>query len=517
MSEPRLIISCESGPLGTGAMRLRDAFAQRHVPLSGALASMLERFLASRQPLLDPFWGRAFGCMAKSLGISGAVGGQSLMLNARLRFPLIVAEPVLRHAARRAGLLPLAGHGVEPVEPEAFQKAQASLELATQAALADPEVMGRPFWVHAALDLLQEAHRLATARARTSAAAASGECDPALAALIFLHPPRFDLARQHERPRRRARQVSAHRRAGIRPKEGGVAGIRQSRSLEDLPDGLFSEMIQPRMLLANKLLHEGLLVRHRPPRRDPRRDLLAVALQGADRDDGMGLLVKAAWADAAIRLRVALSQMGLANSDLVWSQQGCDATVLDCQLSEPGLGKLPPLLIDGRVRADMLMRSRLLPGFAVLPGRTASLAPGTDHASAEAAAVLRLWRAGLAPLAAARRRDPAGLAADYGRRMVLLCRPAPWQTDWSELRAEMSATLGRALGGRAHMACLIWRGGAGEQAPELSGFADGGKELHLTLPQPSDEPGAEALAEFMGTLVLWMMDVTLEALDVAEA
>ena len=67
------------------------------------------------------------------------------------------------------------------------------------------------------------------------------------------------------------------------------------------------------------------------------------------------------------------------------------------------------------------------------------------------------------------------------------------------------------------MACLIWRGGAGEQAPELSGFADGGKELHLTLPQPSDEPDAEALAEFMGTLVLWMMDVTLEALDVAEA
>ena len=51
----------------------------------------------------------------------------------------------------------------------------------------------------------------------------------------------------------------------------------------------------------------------------------------------------------------------------------------------------------------------------------------------------------------------------------------------------------------------------------MAAFADGGKELHLTLPQPSDEPGAEALAEFMGTLVLWMMDVTLEALDVAEA
>ena len=90
MSEPRLIISCESGPLGTGAMRLRDAFAQRHVPLSGALASMLERFLASRQPLLDPFWGRAFGCMAKSLGISGAVGGPS----AGMMFALAVYDKI---------------------------------------------------------------------------------------------------------------------------------------------------------------------------------------------------------------------------------------------------------------------------------------------------------------------------------------------------------------------------------------------------------------------------------------
>jgi len=515
MSEPRLIISRESGPLSVGAMRLRDAFAQRHVPLPGALASMLERFLASRQPLLDPFWGRAFGCMAKSLGISGAVGGQSLMLNAMQRFPLIVAEPVLRHAARRTGLLPLVGNGVEPVEPEEFQNAQASLQLAAQAALTDPEVMGRPFWVHAALDLLQEAHRQATARARTNTAAAPGECDPALAALIFLHPPRFDLTRQHERPRRKARQVSAYRRAGIRPKEGGVAGIRQSRSLEDLPDGLFSEMIQPRMLLANKLLHEGLLVRHRPPRRDPRRDLLAVSLQMADRDDGMGLLVKAAWADAAIRLRVALSQMGLANSDLVWSQQGRDATVLDCQLSEPGLDKLPPLMIDGRVRADMLMRS-LFPAFAVLPERMAPPVPWADPASAQAA-MLRLWRTGLAPLAASRRRDPAVLAADYGRRMVMLCRPGPRQPDWNELRAEISSTLGRGLGGKAHIAFLTWRGGATEQAPELLGFADGGKELHLTLPQPSDEPRDEALAEFMGALVLWMMDVTLEALDVAQA
>lgn len=515
MSEVRLIIAPETGARGAGAARLRDAFAQRHVPLSGEMATLLERVLTSRQPLLDPFWGRAFICMAKSLGVSGAVAGQQLMRNAMPRFAQIVAEPVLRQAASRIGLMPLVGVGGAPVDPRDFQKAQTALQSAVQAALAEPEVMGRPFWVHAALDLLNEAVRRAMTRAQRGAGAMPAECDPALAALVFLHPPRFEPTRLFEAPRRKARQVSAYRRAGIRPKEGGVAGIRQSRSLEDLPDGLFSEMIQPRALLANKLLHEGMLVRHRPPRRDPRRDLLAVSLHMADRDDGMGLLVKTAWADAAIRLQVALSQMGLANSDLVWSQLGCNATTLNCQLSRPGLETLPPLLIEGRVRADMLMQTSLFPAFAALPGRVATL-PAPNPADAQAT-MLRLWRDGLAPLAAARRRDPAALAADYGRRMVLLCRPATRRADWAELRAEIAATLGRGMGGKAHLACLAWGGGTVDKAPELWGYADGGRELHLTLPQPSQGLPDEALAEFIGTLVLWIMDVTLEALDVAQA
>lgn len=516
MSTSRIILSNEATALTPGAMHLREAFGQRHVPLPGALASMLETFLNARQPLLDPFWGRAYGCMAKSLGITGAVGGQALMMNGRHRFALVVAEPVLRDAAKRVGQVPLLGHVGHVAtndDVQAFATAAAALQRAATDALTDPEVMGKPFWVHAALDLQHNAIHATRTKARlVTTQNLGGECDPALAALVFLHPPCFDITRQIERPQRKANQVSAHRRAGIRPKEGGVAGIRQSRSLEDLPDGLFSEMIQPRMLLANKLLHEGLLVRHRPPRRDPRRDLLAVTVQMADRDDGMGLLVKAAWADAAIRLRAALSQMGLMNSDLIWAQDGCDAALLDCQISEPGLGRLPPFAIEGRVRADMLMRSTLFPGFAVRPVRNPPQSGAGDPESPHAA-MLRLWRSGIAPLAARHRRDPGGLPLDYGRRMVMLCRPTPRQADWGDVRAEMSTALGRAMGGESHLTCLTWRAGAAEHPPELLGFSDRGRELRLIPPLSSTESRDEALAEFMGALVAWMMDVTLEAVD----
>lgn len=515
MSVPEIIIADPPAPMGTGAAQLREAFAQRHVPLPATLARTLAVFLASRQPLLDPFWGKSFGCMARSLGISGAVGGQALMTNALDRFPLIVAEPILRHAVRQTGLLPLNGTSPGTVTSGRFEAAEAALEHATKAALADPDVMGKPFWVHAALDLQNNAVQLARSKARLRDAEAAGppECDPALVALVFLHPPRFDVLRQQERPRRKASHLSAHRRAGIRPKEGGVAGIRQSRSLEDMPDALFSEMIQGRGLLANKLLHEGLLVRHRPPRRDPRRDLLAMSLLLADRDDGLGLLVKAAWADAAIRLRVALSQMGLVNSDLVWSQEGSAPAMLDCNILEPGHDLLPPLAIEGRVRADMLMRWGLFPGLAVLPARPAAKT-GQEEA---VASVRRLWHSGLSPLAAARRRDPASLPGDYGRRMVMLCRPQTRPIDWSELRAELSAALGHSTGGKAHLACLAWRAGAAHEPPELLGFSDGRTDLQLTLSLPSADHPDDALADFMGTLVAWMMDVTLEALDVAQA
>lgn len=499
-----------SGPhlADPAAARLRASFAERHVPLPGPMAEALARLLAARQPLLDPVWGRAFTCMAQALGVSGAVAGQQVMKGVLDRFLVVVAEPVMREAARRAKALPLAGPAPMPAATHRWPEVESAVTEQAMAALADASVMGLPFWAHVGLDLAGAAQQRARARARLTYQTVAPECDPLLTALVFLHPPQFDAALRREKLRRKARQTSARRRAGIRPKEGGVAGILQSRQFDDLPDALISELILPRGLVANKFLHEGLLVRHRPPRRDPKRDLLALTLLRAAPGDAMATLVKAAWADAAIRLRVALAQMGLANSDLVWGEPGANQS-LDCALDLPGLARLPPLMIEGKARADMLLRSGLFPAHAALT------LPPLDEVEHDLAAGLR---AALAPPGLAHRRAPAAVAQDYGRRFVLVARPhrgrgAP---DWSVLRAEQTAALGRDLG-RAHHACLTWHGGSATTAPVLLALAEGREPLELAVPSPEAADGDPSLAGFLGQLVLWMMDVTLEALDVAQA
>lgn len=504
MSVMRVIIGTGARLANPDAAHLRASFAERHVPLPGPLAEALARILVAPQPLLDPVWGRAFGMMVQSLGTSGAVASQKLLKEAMHRFLLVVAEPVLRQAAVRAGVLALAGTGSGPEMSEAESKITREVD----AALRDPQVMGQPFWVHAALDLTATALRGARARARLAADAFPDQIDPALAALVFLNPPDFGGDPRREKIQRKARQVSAQRRAGIRPKEGGVAGILQSRQFDDLPDALMSELILPRSLFANKLLHEGILVRHRPPRRDPRRDLLTLMLHQAGPDDGMGVLVQAAWADAVIRLRVALFQMGLANSDLVWSGPGA-ALHVGCQLDLPGIERFPPMRIAGKARADMLMRSGLYPAHGVLP-RPATVAHEDELAT-------RL-RAGLLPLARSLGRDVQHVAQDYGRRFVLVSQPHQGRQgpDWPEIRARQSATLDRDLG-RSHRACLTWTRRGNDRPPVLIGLADGREPLEMTPPEPGSSGEGGTLATFMGQLVLWIMDVTLEALDVAEA
>src|SRR3990167_9277744 len=182
MSAATVLLGARTAAGGSDAAHLQASFAQRHIALPPALAAAPAQFLASRQPLLDPVWARA-------LGLSGALASQSLMIGALDRFLLVVAEPVLRKAADLAGALPLVGAALGGADEAALVPAEGAVQRHTHAALSDLGIMGRAFWVHAALDLYQTALQATRARARLVAVTPSTECDPALAALVFLHPP----------------------------------------------------------------------------------------------------------------------------------------------------------------------------------------------------------------------------------------------------------------------------------------------------------------------------------------
>lgn len=475
------------------AKDLAISLCARHVPVTRDLAHGLAQLMTDRAPVQHSRWGRAFALMTRAVGSSGAFASQQLLRGVMDRFVLTVVEPVLRQAAVRADLA--ASDLLRAAIPREVADA---LETAVDALLSDMDGMGQAFWLASALDLAGNGADLAQRSARLRETIEPYEIDRQLAAITFLHPPVFSEAHKTRTLRQRKVQNAAQKRAGLRPKEGGVAGIIQSRNYDDLPDALFSELILPKALLANKLMQDGLLTRHRPPYRSPKRDLLALTLLDVPTSDDTGRFVKALWADAAIRLRIAIWQRGLANSDLVWADQS-RSSMLDCQIDTPGLERFPPLKLEGKSRVDALMRTRLFPDHA----RFGSLAPQ------EAKGLSALVRRGLTPLAERLKRDRTQLAADYARRFALICRPhlraAP--PDWAELRPQLKAELAPVLRAST-IAALYWQ----PQQRRLYGFAEHHEPLELDLPT-----SLETLPEISGELIHWMMDVTLEAIDVAQA
>lgn len=524
MERPTVLLHPGVQSLTAEPARLRAAFAQRHVPLPPALAVSLAAQMAARFPTAEPFWGRMYAMMSRALHLSGAIAPAALLKEAAPLALVRVCEPILRAAAAQVGKLPLVIPELADLSgTDGAERVEQEIARFVDRALGDPDVMGRAFWAAAAMDLLGEARAILRGRAARAAAVTEPPilrqvADPALTVLIFLKPPVFEAERKLADRRQKARHLSLRRRAGVRPKEGGVAGIRPSASMEDLSDALMSELILPRAMFANRLVHEGLLVHHRPPRREPRRDLLAATLVEAGAEDGMGLLIRATWADCAIRLRVALNQLNLANSNLILAGLGGAAGHLDGKLTREIEARLPPLQIDGKARSDMLMGSGLFPDFLRWPDRGETDLPGDP----DWPVTRRLLGKAIGAVPHRARQGEAQLIDEYGAHFLLWAGPVadPAAQSWAEARAALLDAAGPNMRGRAFCARLVWKRGTGGAA-ELLGQCDsvGVGELNLLLPKPpvgrgEVPPGEPAdLPEFMGRLVVWMMDATLEALN----
>ena len=511
------------------AKAILAAFSERHLPLTPSLATRLAELESVPIPGVDLSWGRAFVRAGEAMGIAGQVGS-AFWSAAMPVFATSVAEPILRHAARQVGHMTLVGAAGLSVASDPYLKdTDASIEAAVDSALGDVAVMGRGFWIVTGVALHGVATRATEARAGLARKAArvkhlAPEPDAGLCRLLFETEPVFPddhLARQR---RQRARAKSMRKRSGIRPKEGGVAGIRASRRIEDFPDAVFSELIMPIPLLANRLLHEGLLVRHRPPMREPKRDLLSMCFCDASGVGAANDLVKAAWADAGLRLRLILSQLGLARSDLVWAEAGPFspmAAVLRTEEVTLRAG-LDPMQIAGPLRADILMRSGLLPGFTdTLP--VAARLDAAEGFSGHLSALASLGLDALKDRARRMHRTRDGAApvlrvAEYARHLVLVSLPASSPegrraiTDWPALRAEIRAGLQTDAGEGATYAALLYPGRMVRGAV-FTAISDAPALAQLELQTPEDGDAALCVSQTLGLLSGWVIDLTLEALD----
>lgn len=536
MSVPRLWIET-SGPSDTPpadrAAALVAAFAERHVVLTRDLAARLAALEVTEAPAEAPVWGQAFRLAGQAVGQEQVVGRSRFWCGAVPAFHGLVAEPILRQAMAACDGAGLAGAAeLSPAlgvpRPDRWHT---RFDGIVQQFLAGPDMMGRGFWIETAVRLQAAAWRDAQSRAghmprRLGLHAVPPEADSLLCRLLFEAEPEFPEAFRLDSRRIRARQKSQRKRAGHRPKEGGVSGIRTSTILDDLPDALISELVLPSRLVMDRLLHEGLIVRHRPPYRQPKRDLLVLGLADRRADGEAGAIAKAAWADAAIRLQILLGQIGLPLSDLVWSEAratGLAADLLRVGDAEVSVG-LDTILLKGPIRALRLFRSGLMPGFFDTTGATDPLPVDVDGPEDM---MMQLARAGLRRLQVRHRigggrlgpgADIAHRPADYARRIAVVVLPPGSElalravADWTGVRGQLSATLARVMEEQTRLIGLLPpREVVPGAAFTLLGNLIPGGAVEV-VPDP-DAPAAEAVNRVLGMLSATLMSAVLEALD----
>jgi len=520
-------------PTGRRAAALMAAFAERHVPLPPKLARALAALEEAPVPAASPVWGQAFLRAGEAVGMARVIGGTQFWAGAVAAFRKVVAEPVLRRAAVACGTAQLCGEADLAAGEGALETDWAArFEVEVARLLTDGDRMGQGFWAETAVRLhgaalLQAERRAGQIGRQLGRPQVMPEQEPLLCRLMFEAEPDFPESFRLRRRRQRSRSVSDRKRSGIRPKEGGVAGIRVTTQLEDLPDAMLSELILPPELIANRLLHEGVLVRHRPPFRQPKRDLLSFCLCDRQARDPASAVAKAAWADAAIRLQIWLAQAGLAKSDLIWAEQvpiGLNADVIRVETA-PEQKRLDPTRMEGLFRRRRLFEAGLLPSFAdTLSGRANGI--GGDAGIDETVRALvktgveRLHtrlRVGTGRLGHAE--DLGHRPGDYFRRVVLMVLPATHPDagrvaeDWPSVATALRAACRRAFDAEALVNVLVLPDGI-EAGARFVAAGDTVLSDDAEITVPEDHDGIEAVNRTLGALSALFIDTIMEAVDV---
>ncbi len=385
-----------------------------------------------------------------------------------------IVLPLVAAAQRRTGrccLFGAAGHAVPSAGARYLDDYDSEQDAAIGAVCAaisvDPP---RLFWAHRGVDMAA----LSRGSAGNGGSFPLPDADPETVALLMrLEPVLGTMVRrpvQSRRPQRAALQAS-----GVRPREGGVAGIRTTRSIDDIDDMLVSEFTNHPLILLDRLVNSGFMVRHRPPRRQNRRDVLLVGAMPGGSRGAAGRLAKVSWIDAMARLAPLLQDAGLFNSDFAWLD-GDRLGGLSSGFS--GLPQGLPLPGDGvnlsaadRMRfvwaldwlPELLDRRRTYPSSVEASGVDPQ--DGTHRSATELSSAAGRWVAGALAHTMERAHSTAGGESralevnDYGvvHVIVMLPRPAAGLED-GEVRSAVFAAVNslRLEVGRRQTASVLW-------------------------------------------------------------
>ncbi|UXX83799.1 hypothetical protein [Roseovarius pelagicus] len=507
------------GPAGNGAQRAMELFTMiqdRHVAISPGLARDLAELERTLTPASDPNWGRAYGLASEAIGLRGKMGNSAPWQRLFPRFVLAVVEPIMRKGVVENRFeLSLTIENPEYRAVSDFEGACRRMEEWVRLALADKTVMGQAFWACAGVSLLLAFRRQNVGRRAQTVLQLPPVPDLQLTQMVFCLEPKLE-----DDPlwRKKALKPSARSnrlRVGVRPREGGVTGVLHTRRLRDLPDALPSAFVVPEKIRVLKLIEEGFMIPDRPPYRRPDRNLLSLTMQ-APETDGLGAahLVKAAWIDATIRLRVLLANMSLRKSELGHAHMR-DTGTCCAAVSFSGdstKARFDPLQIKGDFRRQAVSQAVMFADvFDMLAPATKNTQSPRDRA-VEVQARERLVLTCLREQAEGMR---AGSMEDYASICLIEVAPAVTRGDeivnvvWRDDRRALMRRYGFDAADTVHGARILC-------PPEVVSGA------HFTIcddafsePQkievPEAENAEEALAKIVGAVSGWIIKQNLLA------
>ena len=347
----------------------------RHVACSPDVAQHLTRFEREKtSPASDGYWGRAYGLASTEIGLGGKMGHTSAWAYLFASFVQIVAEPILREGTRR-GACDLVLTTQERSRAGGDEEAFRAIDAWVDRALKDRDEMGQGFWIPAGVSLLSAFRKQRPGRGERQRHALPSLPDLRLAEIVYGLEPQLeeDPIWKKIAPKPSAR--SNRLRVGIRPPEGGVEGVVHSRRLEDLGTALPSAFASTDRLRVIRLIEEGFMIPHRPPHRRPDRDLLSMTMQAGDVETlASATLVKAAWIDAAIRLRILLANLSMVKSELGYAHlrsTGATTAAMSLATNAPK-GQLDALQFKEQTRQNAVSLAGIFPDVfdTVVPAKT---------------------------------------------------------------------------------------------------------------------------------------------------
>jgi hypothetical protein len=297
----------------------------RHIGITPELAAQLAPLILEPTAALraEGPWAHVLARLTKELDVrqqqpsASRQQGFGLLFSAIPPYSVIrLAMPIVDEACQRTGLCCLfCEDEIDGVSEQDYRKYSENLSAEIKRMAAQEDDFFQIFWKERALTLASYSRRPGT---WGEPATGLPETDPSASGILLRLNPRTAMPKPLSHPPKPMTSPLKHKES-LKSRVGGFSGIWVTRQPEEMENILMSEFMNPRLLLADRLVNSGYLALKRKPRHERLRDVLIAGLMPHEVKPKLNAdFIKACWFDFITRFGLMLVRHRLIRSEFRW-------------------------------------------------------------------------------------------------------------------------------------------------------------------------------------------------------